>query len=89
MSIGRGAKPIQNIPLFEAADKEVDICGVFRYHDTYPTALELVASKKVDVKPLVTHHFSFEECQKAFETAEVGKDGAIKVTIQVTKDSKL
>jgi len=89
MSIGRGAKPTQNVPLFEAMDKEIDICGVFRYHDTYPTALELVATKKIDVKGLVTHRFSFEECQKAFETAEVGKDNAIKCIIQVSKDSKL
>jgi len=89
MSIGRGAKPIQNIPLFEAADKEVDICGSFRYHDTYPAALELVASGKLNVKPLVTHHFSLQECQQAFETAEVGKDGATKVTIQVSKTAKL
>jgi len=89
MFIGRGVQSTHNVPLFEAADKEVDICGVYRYCDTYPTALDLVASKKVDVKPLVTHHFSFEECQKAFEIAEAGKDGAIKVTIQVSKDSKL
>jgi len=89
MSIGRAAKPTQTIPLFEAADKEVAICGSFRYHDTYPAALELVASGKINVKPLVTHHYSLEECQKAFETAETGRDGAIKVTIQVSKDSKL
>jgi len=88
MSIGRGVKPTQNIPLFEAADKEIDICGSFRYHDTYPTALELVASGKVNVKPLVTHHFSLDQCQQAFETAEGGKDGAIKVTIRV-QESKL
>jgi len=85
VSIGRGAKPMQSIPLFEAADKEVDICGSFRYHDTYPAAMELIASGKINVKPLVTHHFDLKDCQKAFETAEVGKDGAIKVAIQVSK----
>jgi len=89
VSIGRGAKPMQNIPLFEAADKEIDICGSFRYHDTYPAALELIASGRLNVKPLVTHHFALQDCQKAFETAEVGKDGAIKVVIHVSKDSKL
>jgi len=89
VSIGRGAKPTQNIPLFEAADKEVDILGSFRYHDTYPAALELVATGQVNVKPLVTHHFTLNQAQQAFETAEVGKDGAIKVMIHVAKDAKL
>jgi len=84
LSIGRSAKPTQNIPLFEAADKEIDILGSFRYHDTYPAALELVASGQINVKPLVTHHFTLKEVQSAFETAEVGKDGAIKVAIHVS-----
>uniref|UniRef100_A0A6B2L8X4 Enoyl reductase (ER) domain-containing protein n=1 Tax=Arcella intermedia TaxID=1963864 RepID=A0A6B2L8X4_9EUKA len=88
LSIGRSAHPTQNIPLFEAADREVDICGSFRYHDTYPTALELVATGKVNVRPLVTHRFNLLQSQQAFETAEVGKDGAIKVAIQVA-DAKL
>jgi len=84
LSIGRSAKPMQTIPLFEAADKEIDILGSFRYHDSYPTALELVASGKINVKPLVTHHFSFTQVGEAFETAETGKDGAIKVAIHTS-----
>jgi len=87
VSIGRGAKPYQSVPLFEAADKEVDILGSFRYHDTYPAALELVASGRVNVRPLVTHHYSLNDVQKAFETAEVGRDGAIKVMISVLNPS--
>jgi len=89
MSIGRSGASTNQVPLFEAMDKEIDICGSFRYHNSYATALEIAASKRVDLKPLVTHRFPFEESQKAFETAEVGKDGAIKVVIQVFKDSKL
>jgi len=89
MTIGRGAKRTQYIPIFEASNKEVDICGSFRYHDTYPSALELMATGKINVKPLVTHHYPLEECQIAFETAETGREGAIKVFIQVSKDAKL
>jgi len=84
LSIGRGHKDYQSIPLFEAADKEVDILGSFRYHGTYPKALELVATGQVNVKSLVSHRFSLEQVQEAFETAEVGKDGAIKVAITVS-----
>jgi len=87
LSIGRSSKPLQNIPLFEAADKEIDIMGSFRYHDTYPQALELVASGQINVKPLVTHRFTLEESQKAFELAESGGDGAIKIAIVVDSQS--
>jgi len=83
VSIGRSAKPFQNIPLFEAADKEIDIIGSFRYANAYPLALELVASGQINVKPLVTHHFDVSNCQEAFEVAEVGRDGAIKVAIHL------
>jgi L-iditol 2-dehydrogenase len=85
LSIGRSAKPMQNIPLFEAADKEIDILGSFRYHDTYPIALELISTGQINVKPLVTHHFPFSKVNEAFEVAETGRDGAIKVTIQVSE----
>jgi L-iditol 2-dehydrogenase len=85
VSIGRSAKPLQAIPFFEAADKEIDMIGSFRYCNTYPKALELVASGLIDVKPLVTHHFDVANVQEAFEVAEVGRDGAIKIAIQVSK----
>jgi len=86
LSIGRSPRPLQNIPLFEAADKEIDILGSFRYHDTYPIALELISSGQINVKPLVTHHFSFDQVGEAFEVAETGRDGAIKVTIQISSE---
>jgi len=77
--IGRGAKPEQSIPLFEAADREVDIIGIFRYANSYPRALSMVTSKQIDVRKLVTHHYPFENILEAFEVAETGRDGAIKV----------
>jgi L-iditol 2-dehydrogenase len=84
MSIGRSSSPLQSIPIFEAADKEIDILGSFRYCDTYPQALELVANGQINVKPLVTHRYSLLDSQKAFEQAEVGADGAIKIIINVS-----
>ena len=48
---------------------------------SYPTALDMVASGKVDVKPLITHNYKLEETLKAFETAKTGEGGAIKVMI--------
>lgn len=49
---------------------------------SYPTALEMIASGAVNVKPLVTHHFDLEETLNAFQTANDPKSGAIKVMIK-------
>jgi len=73
--------PTVNIPIVDAAVREVDIRGVFRYANCYPTALALIATGKVNVKPLITHNFKLEETLEAFETSKTGAGGAIKVMI--------
>jgi len=78
--VGLGAS-IASIPIVNAATREVDIRGIFRYANCYQHALGLIASGKIDVKPLVTHRFPLEETLQAFETARTGSGGAIKVMI--------
>nr|QBH74064.1 alcohol dehydrogenase [Daktulosphaira vitifoliae] len=79
--VGMGASGNVQLPLFNALSREVDIKGVFRYANDYPNALEMVASKSVNLKPLITHHFKLENSLEAFKTAETGEGGAIKVMI--------
>ncbi|XP_066591962.1 sorbitol dehydrogenase-like [Prorops nasuta] len=78
--VGMGAPEVQ-IPLINALIREVDIRGVFRYANCYQDALDLIASGKVNVKPLITHNFKIEETIKAFDTSKDVKSGAIKVMI--------
>ena len=79
--VGLGPDKIQ-IPIVNAAVREVDIRGIFRYANCYPKAIEMVASGRVDVKPLITHRFQLEETLQAFETAKTGAGNAIKVMIK-------
>ncbi|KAI8434444.1 hypothetical protein MSG28_012469 [Choristoneura fumiferana] len=51
------------------------------YCHKYPIALAMVASGKINVKPLVTHHFALEDTLKAYEVARQG--AGIKVMIHV------
>lgn len=70
--IGMGAEEVQ-VPLLSAACREVDIRGVFRYKNSYPKAVNLIASGKIDVKPVISHRFKLEEAHEAFELARSGK----------------
>merc|ERR1711976_1106689 len=79
--VGLG-KPEVSIPIVNAAVREVDIRGIFRYANCYPTAIAMVASGKVNVKPLITHRFTLDQTLDAFETAGTGAGGAIKVMIK-------
>ncbi|XP_020029095.1 sorbitol dehydrogenase [Castor canadensis] len=69
--VGMGSEMI-SIPLVHAAAREVDIKGVFRYCNTWPMAISMLASKTMNVKPLVTHRFPLEKAVEAFETSKKG-----------------
>ena len=44
-------------------------------------ALEMISSGSVDVTSLITHKYSLDESQKAFEHAKTG-DNAMKIIIE-------
>ena len=74
MLIGMGTRAAY-IPLSTAALREVDILGSFRYCDTYPAALALLAGGTLSmVSKLVTHRFSLKDTKKAFDTMNNGTD---------------
>jgi L-iditol 2-dehydrogenase len=77
-----GADPCP-VSVLQAIDKEVDILGVFRYANVYPDAIRLAASATIDLVPLVTHRFPFEETRQALETAIAQKASAVKVLVEV------
>ncbi|CAF0742915.1 unnamed protein product [Adineta ricciae] len=81
--VGLG-RPLASLPIVNAAVREIDIRGVFRYANCYPAALSLIASGRIDVKPLITHRYDIKESVQAFEMAESGQ--AIKVMIKCGKE---
>jgi D-xylulose reductase len=66
-----------------AIAKEARIETVFRYANVFDRALALIAAGKVDLKPLVTGTYSFEESVAAFERAASGRPTDVKLQILV------
>jgi L-iditol 2-dehydrogenase len=72
------------LPLSTAALREVDIQGCFRYANTYPTALALLASGTLgNVEKLITHRFSLEATASAFELLTRGQDEQGNIVLKV------
>ena len=63
--------------------KELRIESVFRYAHQYERAIALMASGKVDLKPLITETFPFEKSIPAFERAAEGRPADVKLQILV------
>ena len=61
--------------------KEIRIESVFRYAHQYDRAIALIASGKVDLKPLITETFPFEKSIAAFERAAEGRPADVKLQI--------
>lgn len=78
--VGMG-KPLQEISLGAAAVREVDIISVWRYANTFPTAIELLQSGKIKVDSLITHEIDFMNARDAFEMIESRPKDLVKCII--------
>lgn len=83
--VGLPVEPVAlNVPA--AISKEVRIETVFRYANIFDRALQLIASGKVDLKPLITGTYAFSDSIKAFERAAEGKPEDVKLQILLTDE---
>lgn len=57
--VGMGGDKLA-LPLAHVQNREIEVTGTFRYANTWPAAIALVASGRVDVDRLVTGHFPLE-----------------------------
>ena len=80
--VGLGPADI-NLPIADAAIREVKILGAFRYKDCFPTAIKLASSRTAELKKLISHRFEFDDTGKAFEVARSG--AGMKVMIKVSE----
>jgi L-iditol 2-dehydrogenase len=63
--VGMGPKATAEIPLSLVQNRELWLTGTFRYANTYPDAIALVADGRVDVAALITGHYELEDTEGA------------------------
>ena len=78
--VGLPVEPV-NFDVPGAITKEVRIETVFRYANIFDRALQLIASGKVDLKPLITETFDFADSVRAFERAASARPTDVKLQI--------
>lgn len=63
--------------------REARVENVFRYAHVFPRCLAMLSSGAIDVKPLITRTFAFDDSVEAFETAASAPSGDVKMQIEL------
>ncbi|MGV4796893.1 L-idonate 5-dehydrogenase [Rhizobium sp. F40D2] len=57
------------IPLNAIVGKELHIHGTQRFHEEFATAVALISSRRIDVRPIISHSLPLEDANAAFTLA--------------------
>jgi L-iditol 2-dehydrogenase len=67
--VGMGPGEEASIPLSFIQSREIWLTGTFRYANTYPAAIELADSGKVDLDAIVTGYYGLEDTEEALQAS--------------------
>jgi L-iditol 2-dehydrogenase len=76
--VGLGADDVE-LPVSFIQNREIWLSGVFRYTNTWPLAIQLIADGKVDLDILVTGKFSLSESEEALKAGK--QPGQLKAVV--------
>jgi len=72
------------VNMFYLGEHELKLIGSLMYlHQDYLEAVDAIASGKINLAPLVTNHFSFDQYDDAYQYIEEQKDKIMKVIIDL------
>ncbi|MBB3038301.1 L-iditol 2-dehydrogenase [Hoyosella altamirensis] len=78
--VGMGAETVE-LPVQTIQNRELVLTGVFRYAHTWPTAIELAASGRIDLDRMVTATYPLEETEAALNADRT--PGTIKAVVRL------
>jgi L-iditol 2-dehydrogenase len=79
--VGSGAESME-LPTQLIQNRELTLTGVFRYADTWPEAIALVQSGRVDLDSMVTGRFPLERAAEALDSDRT--PGTVKTVVAVS-----
>jgi L-iditol 2-dehydrogenase len=79
--VGSGAESME-LPTQLIQNRELVLTGVFRYANTWPTAIALVESGRVDLDAMVTARFPLEKAAEALDSDQI--PGSVKSVVTVS-----
>jgi len=80
--IGGQSEPI-SYDAGAAMVREARVENIFRYAHVFPRCVAMLASGAIDVKPLITRTFDFEDSVRAFEIAASAPPADVKMQIEL------
>jgi L-iditol 2-dehydrogenase len=72
-----------SFPIHELRRKEITIVNIRRQVHCTQKAIDLLDRRQVNMDSMVTHHFTLEETQKAFDLVANYRDGVMKAIISM------
>jgi L-iditol 2-dehydrogenase len=80
VAVGMGPDGNASLPIALIQNREIWLTGVFRYANTYPTAIALVADGLVNLDAIITDHFALQDTERALRA---GRDdpGSVKAIV--------
>ena len=70
VAVGMNPGEELNVPMSFIQNREIMLMGTFRYANTYADAIALVATGRIDVRSVITGHYSLEEAEKALQATK-------------------
>lgn len=80
--VGMPVAPVL-INIVAAQAKELRMETVFRYANVYDRAIEIIASGKIDLNPLISETFDFQDSIIGFDRAAEGRPNDVKLQIKM------
>ncbi len=77
--VGIYERPIEKLDLGMAVVRDLTLCCSVASPNAFEQTLRLMAAGRLDVKPLITHHFALEDAPDAFQLQQAQADERIKI----------
>jgi L-iditol 2-dehydrogenase len=71
VAVGMSPGEEVSVPMAFLQNCEITLIGTFRYANTYADAIALVASGRIDLKPIITGHYALEETEQALQATRL------------------